>query len=453
VEAPYWTELNDGFVSGMHVKPTMDAVAAAGCAPQRPLNAFLARKMAAVEPDCASSPQQRALCDALAAAARSGEVALLYVTPANAGLLPLFAEAAAAAKVQNVLAVVREGAEDAARGAGVPTVPASSVLSAESAAFPPAQAKYALLRQALVAGFGVLLLEPSAVLLSDPFAALYRDSDIESPSAGWDDPSAYGYNHVLDDPTMGFTRYCHGSRIVARDPAMLFAMPSPGAVRFAGTIVRRLRDAGGAKTERQAVSEELWLPSSPAFARAGAIPRVQNYLCFTTARVLWRTINRLPSLRASFRPVVVLVPNNAEGPARMRAIIDRYVSGVPEALDKFTVGETMPEFSEEVCRAARQAGKGGAPGGAAEGWLRTLTSSTWSWAGVKPLTFAAHGSMSTPWGNGVWAVLPGKERLIAANFIGRQHVLLFTMDQGKERFVSSRCDDADVVLGRRVKEE
>ena len=55
----------------------------------------------------------------------------------------------------------------------------------------------------------------TTVFLSPPWESLYRDADIEAMSSGWDDGSAYGYNHVLDDPSMGFTRFCHGSRIVA----------------------------------------------------------------------------------------------------------------------------------------------------------------------------------------------------------------------------------------------
>ena len=67
----------------------------------------------------------------------------------------------------------------------------------------------------------------------DPFASLYRDADIEAMSAGWDDGSAYGYNHVIDDPAMGFTRFCHGSRIVAYEPGLFYAAPTTEAVAFA----------------------------------------------------------------------------------------------------------------------------------------------------------------------------------------------------------------------------
>ena len=52
-------------------------------------------------------------------------------------------------------------------------------------------------------------------------------------SSGWDDGSAYGYNHVIDDPAMGFTRFCHGSRIVAYEPGLFYASPTTEAVAFA----------------------------------------------------------------------------------------------------------------------------------------------------------------------------------------------------------------------------
>ena len=47
--------------------------------------------------------------------------------------------------------------------------------------------RYRLLGELVGLGFGVLHALPSTVLLSDPFAALYRDADIEAMSTGWDD--------------------------------------------------------------------------------------------------------------------------------------------------------------------------------------------------------------------------------------------------------------------------
>ena len=77
-----------------------------------------------------------------------------------------------------------------------------------------------MLAAVLATGVGVLSTHVATVLLQDPFASLYRDADIEAMSSGWDDGSAYGYNHVIDDPAMGFTRFCHGSLTLTLTPTL-----------------------------------------------------------------------------------------------------------------------------------------------------------------------------------------------------------------------------------------
>lgn len=57
---------------------------------------------------------------------------------------------------------------------------------------------------------------------SDPFRYLYRDSDVESATDGWDDTTAYGVDHVVDDPSMGWSRFVHGFRAFTRDPGLTF---------------------------------------------------------------------------------------------------------------------------------------------------------------------------------------------------------------------------------------
>lgn len=41
----------------------------------------------------------------------------------------------------------------------------------------------------------------------DPFQHLYRDSDVEGMSDGFDDRTAYGFIDGIDDPSMGWSRY------------------------------------------------------------------------------------------------------------------------------------------------------------------------------------------------------------------------------------------------------
>ena len=41
----------------------------------------------------------------------------------------------------------------------------------------------------------------------DPFKHLYRDSDVEGMSDGFDERTAYGFIDGHDDPSMGWARY------------------------------------------------------------------------------------------------------------------------------------------------------------------------------------------------------------------------------------------------------
>ena len=57
--------------------------------------------------------------------------------------------------------------------------------------------------------------DPFPLCRQDPFPLLYRDADVEAMSAGWDDGSAYGYNHVIDDPAMGAYYLLTNSLLIA----------------------------------------------------------------------------------------------------------------------------------------------------------------------------------------------------------------------------------------------
>ena len=41
----------------------------------------------------------------------------------------------------------------------------------------------------------MLLSDVDVIWLQDPFRFLYRDSDVEGMSDGWDEPTAYGYDY------------------------------------------------------------------------------------------------------------------------------------------------------------------------------------------------------------------------------------------------------------------
>ena len=57
--------------------------------------------------------------------------------------------------------------------------------------------KFRILAELLSVGVSVLLTDVDVVLTQDPFPALYRDTDVEGMTDGWDDDSAYGHLHEL----------------------------------------------------------------------------------------------------------------------------------------------------------------------------------------------------------------------------------------------------------------
>ena len=57
--------------------------------------------------------------------------------------------------------------------------------------------KFRILQRFMKLGYSVLLSDVDVVTLDDPFKHLVRDSDVESMSDGYDQPTAYGYNDVF----------------------------------------------------------------------------------------------------------------------------------------------------------------------------------------------------------------------------------------------------------------
>ena len=86
----------------------------------------------------------------------------------------------------------------------------------------------------------------------------------------------------------------------------------------------------------------------------------------------------------------------------------------------------------------------------------------WSWGGVKSMKFLADGKLSTPWGDGKWALVStGKgdfmPNALWADFVGVHHFLKFETPEGSDRentmFISERCNDGSMVVGRALPRE
>jgi hypothetical protein len=85
----------------------------------------------------------------------------------------------------------------------------------------------------------------------------------------------------------------------------------------------------------------------------------------------------------------------------------------------------------------------------------------WSWAGATPMKFLDEGALDTPWGKGKWSLVKDSHgsgvlpTAVWADFGGAHHLLKFETPEGEgaaanSMFVSERCSDGNLVVGRRV---
>jgi hypothetical protein len=367
-----------------------------------------------------------------------------------------------------------------------------------------AATKWSVATVALADGRPVFLLDPRVALFADPSSFLHGDADVEAGSDGWDDTTAYGYDHVVDDPAMDWSRFCHGGRVVGNDPGFAKLAATEEALRLARLVARRAAaharsdEMTDLEFEHLAFNEALYLPSFGDYVGPGVVKRTLNYLCFANSKTAFRFMRKDKKFRdpREHTPVSVRLsyhPNEAV--ERADALVRFYARGDAGALAAWRDGEVSGGGGGEEPGGARDAGASCADSAA----LRDLPPAApreedshalgrhfrlhrdWSWGGVTPFSFGPAGALSTPWGEGAWGFIPtnahrartdnaedtsnANENVVAvdgravyansvfARFVGAVHVLTFEPDDEGEPyavFVSERCQDGDMVVGRAV---
>jgi len=121
--------------------------------------------------------------------------------------------------------------------------------------------KFRILKPFLQLGYSVLLSDVDIVTIQNPFDHLVRDSDVESMSDGWDDGTAYGYNDVKDDPSMGWARYAHSMRIFVFNSGLFYLRPTQAAVDLLEKVISRVETENG--WDQALFNECIFFPNSP----------------------------------------------------------------------------------------------------------------------------------------------------------------------------------------------
>jgi arabinosyltransferase len=196
--------------------------------------------------------------------------------------------------------------------------------------------KFRILRQFLQLGYSVLLSDIDIIFFQNPFDLLYRDSDVESMSDGHNNMTAYGFNDVFDEPSMGWARYAHTMRIWVYNSGFFFIRPTIPSIELLDRVAQRLSTEP--KSWDQAVfNEELFFPSHPGYEGLHASKRTMDIYLFMNSKVLFKTVRKDAQLR-KLKPVIVHLNYHPDKSDRMRAVIEFYVNGKQNALDHFPDG-------------------------------------------------------------------------------------------------------------------
>ncbi|CAK9859840.1 unnamed protein product [Sphagnum jensenii] len=199
--------------------------------------------------------------------------------------------------------------------------------------------KFHLLREFLVLGYSVLLSDVDILYFQNPFSYLQRDCDVESMTDGYDNATAYGYDDVSDDQSMGWARYAHTMRIWVFNSGLFYIRPTVPSIELLDRVTDRLSKE---KAWDQAVfNEELFYPSHPGYEGLHASRRVLDYLLFLNSKMVFKILRKQGNF-AQYKPVTIHVNYHPDKYDRMVALIDYFVNGKTDALDRFPDGSEWP---------------------------------------------------------------------------------------------------------------
>lgn len=196
--------------------------------------------------------------------------------------------------------------------------------------------KFRILREFLQLGYGVLLSDVDIVYLQNPFDHLYRDSDVESMTDGHDNMTAYGYNDVFDEPSMGWARYAHTMRIWVYNSGFFYLRPTIPSIELLDRVAGRLSREPNS-WDQAVFNEELFYPSHPGYDGLHASRRTMDFYLFMNSKVLFNTVRKDAKL-SKLKPVIIHVNYHPDKFPRMKAIVEYYVNGKQDALKPFPDG-------------------------------------------------------------------------------------------------------------------
>ncbi|GMH40493.1 hypothetical protein BSKO_08397 [Bryopsis sp. KO-2023] len=256
----------------------------------------------------------------------------------QSGMLKLWIDGARQANVTNMMVIaVDDEVPKSMEKLGVPCWRARPAPVADKAenGHAVSSLKFQLVRDFLVLGYSILLSDVDILVVRNPFDHLYRDRDIEGQSDGYDPPTAYGYDDVFRDKSMGWAQYAHTMRIFTLNSGLFYTRPNVRTVNLMERITARLMKA--MEWDQAVYNEEIFFPTHGDFDGTHITVRVMDIYDFANTKVLFKTI-RYESRFADHIPVTVHANYHPDKLERLQAVWKRYVENDVHALDHQPIG-------------------------------------------------------------------------------------------------------------------
>lgn len=196
--------------------------------------------------------------------------------------------------------------------------------------------KFRILQNFIKLGYAVFLSDVDIVFLQNPFDHLVRDCDVEGMSDGWDSGTAYGYNDVADDASMGWARYAHSMRIFVLNSGLFYLRPTNATTALLDKLIYRVETENG--WDQALFNECIFFPNHPGYTDPAVTRRVLDYMLFMNSKVLFKHLRHDQAQFERHMPVSVHVNYHPDKFERMKAVVKRYVDKDLKALDSFPDG-------------------------------------------------------------------------------------------------------------------
>ena len=196
--------------------------------------------------------------------------------------------------------------------------------------------KYGLLKQILLMGFSILIVDLDLVFLKNPFDHLHRDADVEASTDGFSPAWASGRTLSINEPKM---KWGAGGLYVQHftlNVGCAFFRPTTRAVQLVDRVSKRLREKSG--WDQAVFNEEAFYLSHGSYNGSGAVIRVMKYDTWMNSKVFFfsernRFFPGQPVGDDADLPVMIHMNYHPDKHKRMLCVWARYVERKWDACD------------------------------------------------------------------------------------------------------------------------